>query len=245
MTYCLAAKIDDGLVFCSDSRTNAGPDQVSTYGKMHRFKEFEDRSVVLLSAGNLATTQAVLTAIDRDIKGGSEENIGGFQYFSEIAEYIGRLSVDTQQKYAAAGETAGFTASASFIVGGQIRGEEPQIYMIYPEGNFITASNTRPYLQIGETKYGKPVLERIIRPETSAENALRCALVSMDSTIHSNATVGPPVELLFYRNDQLNTETGYYYFKEGDPYLTALSRAWGEKIAGAFETLPPLSIDQQ
>ena len=144
MTYCLAIKLEEGLVFCSDSRTNAGPDQVSTFSKLHRFDIPDERQLVLLSAGNLATSQAVIDEIKRDLREETEVNLASSRYLSDIADYIGRLSVEVQHKYAPAGEEAGFNAEATFILGGQIEGEEQELYLIYPEGNHIRVSSQHP-----------------------------------------------------------------------------------------------------
>ena len=240
MTYCLAVKVEEGLVFCSDSRTNAGPDQVSTFSKMHRFHVPSERHIVLLSAGNLATTQAVINAINRDLKEDNEENIHSKKYLSDIADYVGRLSLEVQNKYAPAGEEAGFNAEATFILGGQIDGEAQELYLIYPEGNHIRVSSQHPYLQIGEVKYGKPILDRIIVPDTPHEVAMRCALVSMDSTLRSNATVGPPIELLFLPEGELIQEGTYHQLEQDNDYLIDLRDAWNEKIVDAFNDLPGL-----
>lgn len=242
MTYCLAIALKEGLVFCSDSRTNAGPDRVSTYGKMHRFSVPYDRSLMLLTAGNLATSQAVVAQIQRDLEEDAKFTIMKARYVSDVAEYVGELSVREQAKYSGDNAPgAGFNAGASFILGGQVKGQPPELYMIYPEGNHITASEHHPYLQIGETKYGKPILDRIIRAETPFETAMRCALVSMDSTIRSNATVGPPIEGLFYRADSLQPYARYFKLEEHHPYLARLREAWDTNIRQAFETLPTLS----
>ncbi|MGV6807505.1 MAG: peptidase [bacterium] len=238
MTYCLAIKIDQGLVFCSDSRTNAGADRVSTYSKMHRFSLNKSRQLTLLSAGNLGTTQAVIAAMNRDIKEDAEFNIVKAEYLEDIADYVGELSVQLQQKYNSGGPNAGFDATATFILGGQIKGQEPMLYMIYPEGNHITASNQFPFLQIGETKYGKPILDRIIRSDTEAETALRCALVSMDSTMRSNATVGPPIELLYVPDsNQSKKKAKYFCFEDTNEYLVNLRRGWDAKVIEAFNGL--------
>lgn len=241
MTYCLAIAVEDGLVFCSDSRTNAGPDRVSTYSKMHRFSVAYDRSLVLLSAGNLATSQAVVAQIQRDLEEDAEFNIYKARYVADVADYIGELNVREQQKHSGPNAPgAGFNASATFILGGQIKGHAPALYLVYPEGNYITVSDIRPYLQIGETKYGKPILDRIIRPDTPHETAMRCTLVSMDSTIRSNATVGPPLECLFYRRDSLKPFERYFSLEEHHPYLTQLRQSWDDNIRDAFNRLPPL-----
>jgi putative proteasome-type protease len=240
MTYCLAVKLDEGLVFCSDSRTNAGPDRVSTYSKMHRFSCHGDRQVAILTAGNLGTTQAVIATLERDLKHDAGFNLSKAEYISDIADYVGENSVKVQQKYASSGPEAGFNASATFIVGGQTKGNDPELYLIYPEGNHITCSDRHPFLQIGEIKYGKPILDRIIRSHTAHEIAMRCTLVSMDSTMRSNATVGPPIELLFLQRDELKSPAYYRSFRENDDYLLALRRSWDENIRRAFNDLPPL-----
>jgi putative proteasome-type protease len=240
MTYCIGIRLKEGLVFCSDSRTNAGPDRVSTYSKMHRFSLVRDRQLILLAAGNLATTQAVVAQLERDLRQDAEINVATAEYVSEIADYIGKLGLKEQARFASEGASAGFSAEATFILGGQIKGQPTELYMIYPEGNHITASEQYPFLQIGETKYGKPILDRIIRPETPNETAMRCALVSMDSTMRSNATVGPPIELLFYQADSLAEPARYYKFEENDSYLLQLRRSWDENIRQAFNDLPSL-----
>ena len=229
-------------MFCSDSRTNAGPDRVSTYSKMHRFSIPYDRSLVLLTAGNLATSQAVVSQIQRDLEESADFNIMKAKYVSDIADYIGEISLAEQAKYAKkGGPNAGFNATATFILGGQIKGHSPELYMIYPEGNHITASDLYPYLQIGETKYGKPILDRIIRKDTPFETAMRCALVSVDSTMRSNATVGPPLECLFYRKDSIQPHERYCKLEENHPYLTELRESWDDSIRTAFDKLPSLS----
>ena len=241
MTYCLAIALNEGLVFCSDSRTNAGPDRVSSYSKMHRFSVPYDRSLVILTAGNLATSQAVIAQIQRDLEEDAEFNIMKAEYVADVADYLGELSLAEQAKYAKkGGPNAGFNASATFILGGQIKKHAPELYMIYPEGNHITASDQYPYLQIGETKYGKPILDRIIRSDTPHETAMRCALVSLDSTMRSNATVGPPLECLFYRTDSLRPQERFVRLEEHHPYLAELRESWDDSIRIAFEKLPPL-----
>jgi putative proteasome-type protease len=241
MTYCVAIKLNEGLVFCADSRTNAGPDRVSSYSKLHCFSLPGDRQVMAMTAGNLATSQAVVAQIERDLKDNAEMHIGRASYVSEIADYIGGLGLKEQQKYRNAGPGAGFNAEATFIVGGQIKGNDPELYLVYPEGNHITVSQHYPFLQIGEAKYGKPILDRIVRPDTPHETAMRCALVSMDSTMRSNATVGPPIELLFYQAGSLAAPTEYFKFEENDSYLVTLRQSWDENIRKAFEQLPQLS----
>ncbi len=240
MTYCIGIRLKEGLVFCSDSRTNAGPDRVSTYGKLHRFSLPGERQLMLMTAGNLATSQAVVAQIERDLREDASFNVAKAQYVSDIADYVGKLGLNEQNKYASGGPGAGFNAEATYILGGQIKGQPTELYLVYPEGNHITVSEQYPFLQIGETKYGKPILDRIIRPDTPYGTAMRCALVSMDSTIRSNATVGPPIELLYYAADTLADPAEYCKFEENDEYLVSLRRAWDDNIRKAFNDLPSL-----
>jgi len=238
MTYCLAIKVNDGLVFASDSRTNAGVDYVSTYRKMHLFGVSGERLMVLLASGNLATTQAVLNVIQRDLEDSSAtENLNSFHYLFDAAHYIGKISQRVQDEYREALKGDGISAETNFILGGQIHGREPNLYLIYPQGNYIAASTDTPYLQIGETKYGKPILDRIVRPETSLEDAARCALVSIDSTMRANISVGPPVDIAIYPRDTLalNRRITLDY---GSPMLRVLQKRWNEGLQRAFEKLP-------
>lgn len=236
MTYCVAMRLVYGLVFASDSRTSAGVDDISVYSKMHRFETADDRFVVLLSAGNLATTQAVEAQIERDLSSPeTTRNLDAFAHLDEIAAYVGELSAKIQGTFSEQSEQNGF--GASFILGGQIGDQPPDIFLVYPEGNYISASRDKPFLQIGETKYGKPILDRIIEPATSLDRAARCALVSMDAAMRSNLSVGPPIELLIYPAGQ-PTELRYLRFDEDDPYLFELSRAWAEGLKSVFMQLP-------
>ena len=236
MTYCLAIRIQSGLVFVSDSRTNAGIDHVSTYSKMQQFGRDGDRQLLLLTAGNLATTQGVVDQLNRDIRDGAHVNLFTVSDIGEAADYVGSVSRHQQKKVTGGGSTF----EASFILGGQIGAEPPAVVLIYPEGNHIRATDETPYLQIGESKYGKPILDRIIATETSLELASLCGLVSMDSTIRSNVTVGPPVELLVYHRDTLLA--GEHLILDYDsPYLRELKRTWEEGLREAFQRLPPIN----
>lgn len=198
--------------------------------------------MMLMTAGNLATSQAVIAQIERDLQEDADFNVAKAQYVSEVADYIGELSVAEQNRFSSGGPNAGFNANATFILGGQVKGQSTELYMIYPEGNHITASEQYPFLQIGETKYGKPILDRIIRPDTPHETAMRCALVSIDSTMRSNATVGPPIELLFYQADSLSEPARYCKFEENDSYLVSLRNSWDDNIREAFNELPSLDV---
>lgn len=236
MTYCVAISVNDGLVFLSDSRTNAGVDSVSTYSKMHRFGTPGERQFVILSAGNLATTQGVIAQLNKDIHQYSPINLNTVAHMTDAADYLGEVSRAQQEKLTG----GGITYEASFIIGGQIRGSLPSIFLVYPQGNHITTSGNTVYLQIGESKYGKPVLDRIMTPEVSLETSALCALVSMDSTMRSNITVGPPIELDIYRRDSLAVGNHYVY-EEGSEYLRELKRSWDRNLKEAFNRLPQVA----
>lgn len=239
MTYCLAAAVDAGLVFASDSRTNAGLDQVNTYRKMHVFEWPGERVLVLLSAGNLATTQAVVRALQREAAEGETPSFATVSRMEAAAEHLGAVSVACQRQAVPEGvEQSGLSLEATFILGGQIAGQAPQLFLIYPQGNFITVSDAQPFLQIGEIKYGKPILDRMIRPSLSLESAARCALVSIDSTMRSNVSVGPPVDVLLYRRDSLRV-VHRRCFEADDPYFVAIRTAWSDGLARLFDELPP------
>ncbi|MGB8274509.1 MAG: proteasome-type protease [Alphaproteobacteria bacterium] len=240
MTYCLAIKLNQHLVFASDSRTNAGVDQISTYKKMNVFPIADDRIFIILTAGNLATTQAVINLIQRDLDDSeAEPSLRTVRYLFDAAHYIGRMSLRVQAEHGEALRQSESSAEASFILGGQV-GERPHnIYLIYPQGNYITASAETPFLQIGETKYGKPILDRIIKPETSLEDAARCALVSLDSTMRSNISVGPPIDLVTYRKDTFKLEHAMS-FDAGSDFLRTLQESWGAGLRRAFSELPRL-----
>jgi putative proteasome-type protease len=237
MTYCLAINVNDGLVLCSDSRTNAGTDNVSVYSKMHTFSWPGQRFFVLLSAGNLATTQAVVKKLNNDIPAGLAPNLLTVNSMQEAADYLGVVSTQVQKLHTSR-DTATTSFEATFVFGGQIAGQAPEMFMVYPQGNYIHESREHPFLQIGEIKYGKPILDRVIKRDVSLERAARCALVSMNSTIRSNVTVGPPVELLIYERDSLG-EGRRIYFSEDDPYARQLSERWNEGLMKALQDLPP------
>lgn len=236
MTYCVAISVNSGIVFCSDSRTNAGADQASTYSKMFRFDLGPERQFVILSAGNLATSQATMHQMKKDIKQNAEISLNTVTTLSDAADYLGEVSKAQQEKHG----TSGPAFEASFLLGGQIQGNGHRIMLVYPAGNHITNSKDNPYLQIGESKYGKPILDRIISPDTSLETAALCALVSMDSTMRSNVTVGPPIEVLLYRADSFVLQE-YHRFEEDSEFLRELKRAWDKRLKEAFHQLPPLS----
>lgn len=241
MTYCVAISVGAGMVFCSDSRTNAGVDQVSTYSKMFRFDLGPERQFVILTAGNLATTQSTMAQLKKDIRSQTAVNLNTVTSIGDAADYLGEVSRQVQDRHGL-GAQGGF--QASFILGGQIAGMDHRIVLIYPEGNHITSSKDTPYLQIGESKYGKPILDRILNVDTSLETAAICALVSMDSTMRSNLTVGPPIEVQLYHANSFQLQP-YYRLEEGSDYLRDIKRAWDQNIKQAFNQMPPLATAVQ
>lgn len=243
MTYCLAIKVDAGLVFASDSRTNAGVDHVSTYSKMHTFAGPGSRFFTLLSAGNLATTQSVVKRLRADCDNRDAQSLCNMPDIDAAVSYVGTVSTDVQ-RIQAQRDTMNTNFEATFIFGGQIGAGEPAIFLVYPQGNYIHESGEHPFLQVGETKYGKPILDRVIRRDTPLELAARCALVSLNSTIRSNITVGPPIELLLYANGRF-TEGRHLSLNENDPYYRALSDAWSEGLRRALNNLPPFEWEQE
>jgi len=238
MTYCVAIAVKHGLVFASDSRTNAGPDQVSVFGKMHVLLEEQGRFFVLLSAGNLGTTQAVRTSIRHDLEFDRRPNLKTVQSMAEAAEYLGGINAGQRRKHADGGDSDA-AMTATFILGGQIAGRAPGILLIYPEGNYIRASSQTPFLQIGELKYGKPILDRLVRPELPLDDTARVALLSMDATMRSNVTVGPPIEVLIY-DPRKPHALRHMVFGPDDDYLRELGRSWQGYVEKAFSVLPPL-----
>jgi putative proteasome-type protease len=240
MTYCLALNLDDGLVFASDSRTNAGVDYVTTYSKMRVFTPAPDRLFVILSAGNLATTQEVINHIQRDLDNpNSGVNLGNVKYLFEAAEYLGRISLQVQQEHSGALIGAGISGETTLLLGGQISGQEHGLMLVYPQGNYIAATRETPYLQIGESKYGKPALDRIVDHRLNLAQGAQLCLVSLDGTARSNISVGPPFEVSTYPKDQFQL-SNHCRFEESNPYLVSLREGWNNGIRQAFLNLPPV-----
>lgn len=235
MTYCVGISVNAGLIFVSDSRTNAGVDSVSEYSKMYSYGAPGDRQFIICAAGNLATTQSVITKIERDIRDSIEPNLMTVRSVTDAASYIGEISVEEQAKHTGGG--AAF--EASFLLGGEILGAKCRLFLVYPAGNHIETSNQTPFLQIGESKYGKPILDRVIMMDTSLEEASLCALVSMESTIRSNLTVGPPVELQIYSAGSL-VPGQYTAFTDDSQYWRKLKKSWNLEVREAFRRLPPV-----
>ena len=242
MTYCLALRLDGGLIFLSDTRTNAGIDNVGTYRKLHVFQPAPDRVFVLQSAGNLGTTQQVLDLIGRDLDAGPErDSLATVGHLFEAALYVGRLSQSVVQQHRAGLGAIGADATASFILGGQIAGERPEITLVYPEGNYIRPSDERPFLQIGESKYGKFMLELAVSARVGMDDAVKIALSSMVSTARANLSVGPPYDLGIYHNGALALHE--HRIESDSRYLQALQDAWVDVLVDAIDGLPALPID--
>ncbi len=238
MTYCVAIRLEAGLVLASDSRTSAGVDDISIYSKMHHFQTTEDRVVVLMSAGNLATTQAVIKQIERDLADDSaERTVDRLAHLDEIARYVGEISSRVQGDFSGQAEQNGGLMQASFLLCGQIAGQPHEAFLVYPEGNYIATSREKPFLQIGETKYGKPILDRIIEPGVSLARAARCAMLSMDASVRSNLSVGPPIELILIEANAAAV-TRRCKFDADDPWMKGLSQAWSDGLKALFLELP-------
>jgi putative proteasome-type protease len=238
MTYCLGIVTKYGLVMASDSRTNAGYDQVNVCRKMHVFEQQGERLFVLLASGSLSLTQSVITLLRRDFDAGKGLALAPSLYDAarSIGEQVRRVS-DIDR---AALERDEYKFNVHLILGGQVKGERPGLMLIYPQGNPLQASEDSPFLQIGETKYGRPILDRGIRfDRTTLEEASKYALLSLDSTMKSNVTVGPPIDLLVYGTDELEV-TRYRRFLEDDPDLTKIRTRWQQALRGAVARLPNL-----
>lgn len=238
MTYCVGMRIDSGLVFMADTRTNAGIDSISTFRKMHVWEEPGERVVILVSAGNLATTQAVVSLLDERGKaaGDRQRTILQAPSMYQAARIVG----DTLREVIVHSDPAGQNAEsfgASFILGGQIRGGEPRLFMVYPEGNFIESSEDTPFFQVGETKYGKPILIRAYDSGMGLAGSVKLLLISFDSTLRSNLSVGLPLDLAFYRKDTLEL-TMQRRIEQDDPYYRQVSDGWSDALKAAFQQLP-------
>ncbi|MEM7342060.1 MAG: 20S proteasome subunit A/B [Actinomycetota bacterium] len=237
MTYCLALALQEGLVFASDSRSNAGSDYVTTYGKTHVFDLGPDRFFVILTAGNLATTQETINRLWRDVNAGDgRPSLHTPNHLFEAANLVGEVLQDVRDDHEPGMSRDGQSGSATLILGGQIAGEAPNIFLIYPQGNAITASSDTPYLQIGESKYGKPVLDRILTPSMSLADGARLALVSLDATVKSNATVGMPFDVSLYRRDGF-TLASSQRFERDSPAYQHINNTWSKALTTTLAQL--------
>lgn len=239
MTYCVGIMLDSGLIFASDSRTHAGVDNFARFCKLTVFERAGDRVIVLLSSGNLAGTQAVIGLLKQRGARDEQPNLWSAQTMFDVALVVSDAMRDVDRRDAQHLEDSDVGFNASFIFGGQIAGEPPRLFRTYAEGNFIEATRETPYLQTGETKYGKPIIDRVITHSTSLNDAAKCVLVSFDSTMRSNLSVGMPIDLICYEADSLEVRMRRR-FDEGDAYFTALSRQWSEGVRQVFSHLPNL-----
>jgi len=238
MTYCVGLLVDTGLVMLSDSRTNAGVDQINTFRKMSTFQQPSDRVLVLMSAGNLAISQAVVNLLQESPEGSVERTpIYQASNMFNAARVVGEALRTIHERDAESLKEQGHEFNGTFILGGQIRGEEPRLFHIYSAGNFIESSVDTPYFQIGESKYGKPIIDRVITRSSSLPQAAKCALVSMDSTIRSNLSVGPPLDLAIIRRDELKLAT-HISIDMDNEYFTMIRTRWGFALKEVFSELP-------
>jgi len=240
VTYCIGVLLKEGMVLASDSRTNAGVDNFATFCKMTVFERAGDRAIVLLSSGNLAGTQAVVSILRQ--RGDSQDaapNIWNVRTMFDLAVVVSDAVREVGRRDGKHLEDSNLTFDASFIIGGQIKGEPPRLFRTFAEGNFIEASADTPFFQTGEAKYGKPIIDPVITPSTSLTDATKCVLVSFDSTMRSNLSVGMPIDLACYERDSLKLDMRRR-FDQGDSYFTALSEEWSEGVRGVFKHLPAL-----
>ena len=249
MTYCVGFLLKEGLVMCADSRTNAGVDYISSYRKLHVFQPAPDRLFILLAAGNLATTQAILNWIRRDLNAAADGRPAGpdlltCSHLFEAAAYIGRLSVAVQNENESALKQVGASGEATFILGGQIAGHYHGLYRIYAQGNAIMATPETPFLQIGESKYGKPPLDVVGHYGMSLEDATRLCLISQVITRRSNLTVGPPFEVALYPRNSLAI-CQHLRLERGSKLLGEMARIWADSQREALSSLPRLPWEPQ
>jgi putative proteasome-type protease len=243
MTYCVGLRLNRGLVFMSDTRTNAGVDNISVFRKMFTWTIPGERVITLMAAGNLATTQAVISLLDERSKAPADRSpsIHEAPSMFQVARIVGDMLREVIQANAASGQEADSGFNATMILGGQIATSDPRLFLIYPEGNFIEASDDTPFFQIGETKYGRPILVRAYDPDMKFEDAVKLLMVSFDSTIKANLSVGLPLDLQVYENDSLKVG---HELRIGvdDPYHQSISAGWGDALRKAFHSLPDFKL---
>ncbi len=234
MTYCVGVLLKDGIIFASDSRTHAGVDNFASFCKMTVFERPGDRVIVLLSSGNLAGTQAVISVLkQRCESSGERPNLLNARTMFDVANVVADAMRDVERRDGAHLKDSNLIFNASFILGGQIKGDSLRLFRIYAEGNFIEAGTDTPFLQTGEAKYGKPIIDRMITPATNLADAVKCVLVSFDSTMRSNLSVAMPIDLVCYEAGSLVVRMRRR-FDQGDPYFAALSKEWSEGVRAVF-----------
>lgn len=240
MTYCCAIKLNAGLVFLSDSRTNAGLDHISTFRKTIVYERRGERFMVLLSAGNLSISQSIREILQieklQDPGGGEPITIWNAKSMFDAARVLGSAVRRVHERDAASLKQADVDFNVSMLFGGQVKGEGMRLFQVYSAGNFIEATSETPYFQVGESKYGKPVLDRVITPDTPLAEAAKCALVSMDSTMKSNLSVGFPLDLVMYEADQLQSDK-MVCIDQNNPYYSMMHNNWGQKLRAVFDSI--------
>ena len=242
MTYCIGININEGMVFASDSRTNAGLDNINVYTKMLNYA-VGDRNLVIVTSGNLATSQAVFGSIKKDLEVSNPiTSLNTCETLEEVANYIGSLTVKHSSPQGINEEV--LQLGSSYIVGGQIKNQKSEIYLVYPQGNYIRPSEARPYLIIGEINYGKPILDRVLKPDITLGDAARCALISMDSTIKSDLRVGPPIDFVVYKKGLIQP-IYQNKFEINDPEYSSITDSWSQSIIQAFETFPRFNWEKK
>ncbi|MEC5399798.1 proteasome-type protease [Uliginosibacterium sp. H1] len=238
MTYCVGMNLDAGLVFLSDSRTNAGVDNINTFRKMNVFERPGERVMLLMTSGNLAITQTVVSLLKEQMASHDANlSLWNVPNMFEAARVVGDAMREVYRRDAEALQHFGVDFSANVVLGGQIFGEPPRLFQVYSAGNFIESTEETPYFQIGETKYGKPIIDRVLRRETPLPVAAKCALISMDSTIRSNLSVGLPLDLVVVRTNECKVSIHQKIVAE-DPYFRMIRNHWGEALREAFVHLP-------
>lgn len=236
MTYCIGMALNEGIIMAADTRTNAGIDHIATFPKLFTFEQTGESVVMLSASGNLATSQRVISILKQQIARAEALNIYSCDSMFQVVELIGKILTETERHYQNENPKGGVNFSSNLLVGGQIKGQSPELYQIYPEGNFIATCADSPFFQIGESKYGKPILDRIINMSTPLTQAMKCALISFDSTMHSNLSVGMPIDLVIYQADSFTAKIERLPIN--DPYFTKLAKAWGEGLRSLFDQLP-------
>ena len=238
MTYCVALRLDSGMIFASDSRTNAGVDHIATFCKMRVYEKPDDRVIVVLSSGNLSMTQGVTDLLDRHKHAPPDvPTIWNTESMFDVATLAGDALREMQKRDGQMLAQSGIEPTANLLIGGQIKGEHERLFHLYSQGNFIEASDETPYFQLGEAKYGKPILDRVLTPGTPQKEAAKCVLISFDSTIKSNISVGLPIDMLWYPKDALRVGV-QQRIREGDPYFSMLRQRWGGGLRRVFGELP-------
>jgi len=237
MTYCIAIRLEQGLVFASDTRTNAGVDQVAIFPKMTVFDIPGDRVIVMLTSGNLAITQSAINSLKQLIKNDEGPHLLNVDSMFEAAKLTGEALRSVFEYDAEHLKNHDTDFHANILIGGQIKGEEPRLFHVYSAGNFIEACAETPYFQIGETKYGKPIVDRVVKYNSDIMDAVKCVLISFDSTIRSNVSVAAPIDLMLYRTDMLHADF-QQRITESDPYYATVRKGWSEGLKKVFSELP-------